>query len=278
MRFNPMRAARHAARYHPDADEDYFDAGLLASERIGPPLRSRGRALLQGALLLLIVLGIAWAQLATAANPLGIAAALLHTAVEWVQASAPARTDKLSATVPQDTLPVRVPPAAFPPAVPVAAPANLQRPAVGDADTSVSPRSAALSTPVPPAPATSTEDAPSEPLPPPTVDANDPYQKRALAVGLHPGLSHVLLAKLSPTDYRNAGIAIETALVKTPEGGVYVWPREGKPDLAVFRVHFVAGAAPGCRRYVVVVAKDRWLTTAAPMEKCNAQVVGQRRG
>jgi hypothetical protein len=249
-------------------EEDYFDAGLLASERIGPPLRSRRRAMLQGALLLLIVLGIGWVQFATAANPLGIAAALVRTAMDWVQAQAPARTGKLSDPVPPMTSPpVVVPPAVVPPAVPLA---NLQRPAVDD-DTSAS-RSAALSTTT-----TGAEDSPPEPLPPPTVDANDPYQKRALAVGLHPGLSHVLLASLSPTDYRNAGIAIETALAKTPDGGVYVWPRERKPDLAVFRVHFVAGAAPSCRRYVVVVAKDRWMTTAAPMERCNVQMVGQRR-
>src|SRR5262249_10658570 len=97
------------------------------------------------------------------------------------------------------------------------------------------------------------------------------FQVRALAVGLHPGLSHVLLARLSPTDYRNAGIAIRTALAETPDSGVYVWPRQRKPELALFRVHFVAGAAPGCRRYVVTVAKDGWLTTASPMEKCEAQ-------
>jgi hypothetical protein len=275
-------AARHAlsdtARYHGrDVDEDYFDAGFVPSERIGPPLRSRRKAVLQGVLLLLIVVGIAWAQLATAANPLGIAAALLRTAMDWVQA--PPRTGKLSAAVspsvqPEASPPVVVPPAVVPPVIPVAVPANLQRPTAGDVDPAAS-RSAALSAPAP-ASATSEEEAPAERLPPPTVDANDPYQKRAIAVGLHPGLSHVLLAKLSPTDYRNAGIAIQTALAKTPEGGVYVWPRDNKPDLAVFRIHFVAGAAPGCRRYVVVVAKDRWLTTAAPMERCNSQAVGQR--
>ena len=44
------------------------------------------------------------------------------------------------------------------------------------------------------------------PLPPPTPDPADPYQMRASAVGLHPDLSRVLLTRLSPTDYRNAGI------------------------------------------------------------------------
>src|SRR6185312_16892180 len=54
------------------------------------------------------------------------------------------------------------------------------------------------------------DDAASSPLPPPTVDPADPYQTRAAAAGLNPGLSRALLARLTPTDYRNAGIAIRT--------------------------------------------------------------------
>jgi hypothetical protein len=94
---------------------------------------------------------------------------------------------------------------------------------------------------------------------------------RAEAVGLHPDLSRVLLARLSPTDYRNAGIAIQTAVAETPDSAVFVWPRQRKPELALFQVRFVPGAAPGCRRYVVTVTKDGWLTTALPMEKCGSQ-------
>ena len=94
---------------------------------------------------------------------------------------------------------------------------------------------------------------------------------RALAVGLHPGLSRVLLARLSPDDYRNAGIAIQKAVAETPDSGVLVWPRQRKPELALFHVRFVPGAAPDCRRYVVTVTKDGWLTTALPMEKCGPQ-------
>ena len=110
-------------------------------------------------------------------------------------------------------------------------------------------------------------------MPPPTVDPSDPYQKRATAVGLHPDLSRVLLKRLSPTDYRNAGIAIQTAVAKTPDDAVFVWPRQRKPELALFQVHFVRGAAPDCRRYVVTVTKDGWSTTAPPMEKCGTNPV-----
>jgi hypothetical protein len=110
----------------------------------------------------------------------------------------------------------------------------------------------------------------------PMADPADPYQVRAEAVGLHPDLSRVLLARLSPTDYRNAGIAIQTAVAETPDSAVFVWPRQRKPELALFQVRFVPGAAPGCRRYVVTVTKDGWLTTALPMEKCGTQPVRPR--
>jgi hypothetical protein len=121
-------------------------------------------------------------------------------------------------------------------------------------------------------------DAAAEPLPRIAPDPADPYQTKAAAVGLHPGLSRVLLTRLSATDYRNAGIAIETALAETPDNGVYAWPRQRKPELALFRVSFVAGAPSGCRRYVVTVTKDGWLTTALPMERCGTQPRQARRG
>lgn len=118
-----------------------------------------------------------------------------------------------------------------------------------------------------------------EPLPPADPDPADPYQVRAAAVGLHPGLSRVLLERLTATDYRNAGIAIKHALAKTPNGAEYVWPRQRKPELALFKVHFVKGAAPGCRRYVVTIVKDGWSTTALPMENCDVEgpASGQRK-
>jgi hypothetical protein len=140
-------------------------------------------------------------------------------------------------------------------------------------------RSAALplkTTALPPAMA-SFDESPTSPSRAPIADPADPYQTRAAAVGLHPGLSRVLLARLSPTDYRNAGIAIQTALAETPDNVVFVWPRQRKPELALFQVRFVPGAAPNCRRYVVIVTKDRWSTTALPMEKCGSQPRRARR-
>ena len=110
------------------------------------------------------------------------------------------------------------------------------------------------------------------------ADPSDPFQVRAVAVGLHPNLSRALLERLTDADYRNAGIAIRTALVETPDRAVFVWPRQRKPEMALFQVRFVAGAASGCRRYVVTITKDGWLTTALPMEKCGVEANLSRRG
>jgi surface antigen len=100
----------------------------------------------------------------------------------------------------------------------------------------------------------------------------DPYRKRAEAAGLHPDLSRVLLARLSATDYRNAAFAIEKAVKTVPDDGEFTWPRSRKTGAAVFNVHFVQGTGHDCRRYVVTVTKDRWSTTALPMEKCGVKV------
>ena len=115
------------------------------------------------------------------------------------------------------------------------------------------------------------ENAQPERLPPPRVDPEDPYQRRAVAVGLHPGLSRVLLERMSPTDYRNAGIAIQRALGNPDNNATVVWPRQRIPELALFRVRFVPGAPQGCRRYVVTITKDGWTTTAPPMESCGSR-------
>lgn len=114
------------------------------------------------------------------------------------------------------------------------------------------------------------------PLTPPQADLSDPYQRRASAVGLHPDLSRALLTRLSPADYRNAGVAIDTAVAKTPESGTFVWPRQRRPELALFQVRFVPGAAPDCRRYVVTITKDRWSTTALPMERCGVKLAARK--
>jgi hypothetical protein len=95
-----------------------------------------------------------------------------------------------------------------------------------------------------------------------------PYQKRAQAAGLHPDVSKVLLEKLTDNDFRNASAAIEAALAETADDGVLYWPRQPRAGMAQYQVHFVEGAEPGCRRYVVTIAKSGWQTTALPMERC----------
>jgi hypothetical protein len=81
-----------------------------------------------------------------------------------------------------------------------------------------------------------------------------------------------VLVKLTETDYRNAGIAIRTALAETPENGAFSFPRAPQPKQALFQVKFVKGAPADCRRYVVTVTKDRWSSTARAMEKCGADL------
>lgn len=121
-----------------------------------------------------------------------------------------------------------------------------------------------------PAPPASGDDAASrpDPLPPPPVDESDPYQKRALAAGLHPGLSRAVLQRMSDEDYRNARQAVEKAIASLREGKKLVWPERRAPERALFTVHFVRGASDDCRRYVITVTMDRWTTTALPMERC----------
>lgn len=122
----------------------------------------------------------------------------------------------------------------------------------------------------PPTPASEAPDTtqPVVPLPPVIADKDDPYQVRALAVGLHPGLSRALLARLTKADFRNAAHAIHTALVRTPAGKTFIWPRGRSKNVVQFRVRFVPSISADCRRYIVEVIKDGWITTAQPMETC----------
>jgi hypothetical protein len=220
-------------------------------------------------LLLLILLGGGWALLGDQASWSG-----------WLQTVTTAVSSAMERLEPGPTASAPGPkyspantgsttkPAALDPPPPIwQAPASSR--AVPAADAAPPATTAAL------APAAAEQPAP--PLPPPIIDPADPHQARAVAVGLHPELSRVLLARLSPDDYRNAGIAIQRAVAETPDSGVFVWPRQRKPELALFQVRFVAGAAPDCRRYVVSITKDGWLTTALPMERCGPQPGRPRR-
>jgi hypothetical protein len=244
-------------------DEEPVFGALDAGERICPPhmARAEGGTFLPSLILVLVVLGGGGAILYFDPDlPLRLKA--------HIAALAPAAGHSLSAAL------VPSPPAPPPIAPPPAPAAELLPPPpapvareIADAPGAPAKADAEITTgALPPTPA----EAADAPLPPPRLDPSDPYQKRAAAVGLHPEVSRVLLRRMSAADYRNAGDAIKTAIAKTPDDGIFVWPRQRKPADALFRVHFVPGAAPHCRRYVVTVTKDGWSTTAPPMEKCDA--------
>ena len=217
-------------------------------------------------LLLVMLLGGGWALIGEPATwpewllgkVAAITAAMERSSGPPQQAASAMTAARPSPVEPSSKLAAIEAPPAIPQLPPSARPAATPSPA--------SPATAAL----PPA-AAGADDPAAAPLEPPSVDPADIFQVRAMAVGLHPGLSRVLLARLSPDDYRNAGIAIQKAVAETPDSGVFVWPRQRKPELALFHVRFVPGAAADCRRYVVTVTKDGWLTTALPMEKCGPQ-------
>lgn len=215
---------------------------LRPDDRIDPRPPRRGSAALTLAVLTLV--GI------------GGALALLDDRVRAPAPAEPAPVQKASMEQPLPQLPDRPLAAVQDPAGSVPRePAQAARPAPAQ--------------PSEPAPAeAAAAEGPPERLPPPPVDKADPWQVKAAAAGLHPELSRALLMRLSAEDYRNAEIAIRTALAETPNEAAYVYPTQRKADLALFRVHFVKGAPADCRRYVVTVTKDRWATTALPMEKC----------
>lgn len=237
--------------------DDYESPELFAGEPI-TPRRRRGGTLLPATIVLLVLFGGGYAALETKA-----------TWQQWLPADLDAWRALMTPRAPapaEQKASLETPPAPQP---------------VVSRDVAEAPKVEA-GVPVPPAatttlnaaaPDTNAEDEKASeekpaPLPPITVDQSDPHQKRAMAVGLHPGLSRVLLTRMSDADYRNAGIAIKKALAETPFGEVLIWPRDSKGKDAVFEVKFVKSVSPDCRRYVVTVAKDRWSTTARPMEKC----------
>ena len=264
MAFRTRRSTPNTDYDDFDAQAPYASGDLFPGERIGPPLPHRGRKLLVRSLVVAIMLGGVWAL---TQNPTWLdwsmaQATAAYRAIERQMAdrSEPAMIAAASARLPES--PAR-PPTIDPP-----------RPLPPVPTTETTPSATAS---LPPA-APKADEPQVTPLPPPSVDPLDPLQKRADAVGLHPNLSRVLLASLSPEDFRNAETAIRTAIAETPDTGVFVWPRQRKPELAHFQIKFVAGAAPGCRRYVVTITKDRWSTTALPMEKCGVRPLRAQRG
>jgi hypothetical protein len=245
---------------------DTFNASSYAAssnffpgEPIGPRRARRGlRKVLNGAVMLAAVSG-GWAVMR---NPTAFQYAQTATSVITEATSALFAAHPGTPATPLVTAP--------PPVEPLAANDVVEAPAAAALSAAAPvPEAAPEQTSQDAADTTDADQVPA-PLAPPKIDPADPYQKRAVAVGLHPDLSRVLLAKLTPADYKNAGIAIKTALAETPDSDKYVWPKKSKPDLALFEVHFVRGSASDCRRYVVTVTKDGWLTTALPMEKCGA--------
>jgi hypothetical protein len=257
----PVRRLRAAPAVSDDELEDGFaPQEFYSGERICPEPERLGGGVLRGLMVIAVALGGGWALIGYQDAWRGWLASELSAFSSAIDQRAPAPVAAASATALPPPLPPPAPvaePVTPPQAVAVDPPAQAE--AQSDVTTaSIEPQAEAAAAP--------------QPLPPPIVDPADPYQKRALAVGLHPKLSRVLLTKLSPADYRNAQTAIETAVAKTPDTGTFVWPRQRTPELALFEVHFVPGAAPHCRRYVVIVTKDRWSTTALPMEKCGTSL------
>jgi hypothetical protein len=250
------------AKYGPYAVhlEDDDNAGALrpfeAGERLGGPVRRRrGRTLLKLVVLTALAGGAGYAWLNHQETIEAWSSTLMASVTPLLDRMSAGRPTTLPAPAPQET-------ASLPPLETREAPAVTATPA------------SAIAVPSPPESKPTTEpdddDAtkPVEKLPPVAADPSDPLQVRALAAGLHPGLSRALLARLSDADFRNAETAIRKALAETPDGSVFEYPRKRSADLALFQVKFVRGISADCRRYVVMITKDRWLTTAMPMEKC----------
>lgn len=235
-----------------DSSDDYVTGELLAGERIGEPLPRTGRRrLLRRSAAVALAAGGGWAYWTDQVSVPPWLTAAVSGAISAAMKPAPPVMDQKASQVPAPSVPDIVKPL---PTVEVAA----------------TPGTDPAAAPTAPAAADAAEKAAAAPeaLPPPKADKADPSAKRAEAVGLHPDLSRVLLEKMTADDYKNAGTAIKTALAETPDSGVYSWPKEREGDAALFEVRFVAGAATGCRRYVVEVTKTGWLTTALPVEKC----------
>jgi hypothetical protein len=231
-------------------DQAYELGEFLPGERIGPPPRRAGRKIVLRGIFLLAAAGGVWAFMSGQVSwP-----AWLPSDMSAMWSALERRPGPLAAPAPRAAEPLpRIETVPEKNLAAVEAPALPPRPTPPAKDAVAPP--APLTTGALPPVARRSDEAPDGPLRPAIADPSDPYQVRAAAVGLHPDLSRALLSRLSPADYRNAGIAIKNAF-EAPETTVYVWPRQRKPEEALFKVRFVPGAAAGCRRYVVSVTKD----------------------
>lgn len=253
-----------------DAVANYGDWDLSPDDRVSrPPKRSRAKMVAGTLGVLIIAGGGAWLTAIDSALwrnwvPADFSVSLPPALRVALGLAEPAKPFDIPTAPPQIVDEASVKPTALDemPAVPAAREAKQVPPLVTARPVAV----AVLP------PAAAEDGAPAAPLPAPKVDPADPLQKRALGVGLHPELSRVLLERLSDADYRNAGVAIRTALAETADDQVLIWPLQRSPSQALFKVRFVPGISADCRRYVVAITKDGWLTTALPLEKCGIRV------
>lgn len=277
-----VRDARQMAQWlAPDASRTFYPG-----EPIAKPRGRRADASMTRALLVVVLLsGVGWALVRTEAQWRPLVMPIVDTAVAELQRAAAAIWAQAGSNAIKAST-TSVPPI---PPQPVAARDIADAPGAEAGDAIAQPQQQPTSAGVTPdtgaaaqiqgdgegsdaAAGNGAEDNAAQPasgpLPPPEADPADPHQARALAAGLHPKLSRVLLTRLTAEDYRNARTAIAKALAEVADDGKLEWPKQRAPERALFTVHFVPGAADDCRRYVVSVTKDRWTTTALPMERC----------
>lgn len=269
MQGHARYSSDHGSGYRSyDASDRYADGDVAGDDRLGELRARRRRRALRGAVLALMVLGGTWAWLNGWLGWLGPIASELATAITTTKDKGNKPTAAGSSAIAE----------ALPPLELVVAREVGAAPGSSAGTEAEAEKVASAMVPAPlNAPLLANTGSAEAPAPLPKVVATDPLGKRAEAVGLHPDLSRVLLSRLSETDFRNAGIAIRKAVAEVPEDGALEWPRDRSPALARFRVHFVPGVDANCRRYVVAIAKDGWLTTALPMEKCGIKPPAARK-
>lgn len=270
------------ARAHDQAEPANWHAGEFhPGERIGAPPPTRTRSAVRQIVNATVITALGWAAFETHTTwrP-WLAMSLITIRAELAKAQNPSEP-KTAAALPAPIEPLaaakevaEITGTTSPP------PQSTSAPAPADPTTAASPSPAAApaeaditTSSISPDPASTPAAAP---LPEPEVDPTDPQQKRAASVGLHPRVSKVLLASLSDTDYSNARTAIRKALVEAADTDKFIWPRDANSKHAVFQVHFVAGAAAPCRRYIVTIVKNGWTTTAPPMEKCGVKTAAHQ--